>query len=460
MRKQLKFINSDSDIRTRLAEVAVEDLVESLMELSIRHNDADAIITRLISSKKDNFKHAKAKISGLRRQKNFIDWRGSNSFRNKLEGIIAEIRDGSENPSDGINLLVEFFKSDKAVIEHCDDSDGVIGGIFRFSASELFAELASKCKDKKWISEILADLYEEDTYSLREYLLKASAKFLPAGELRKLAELFIHRINESKDVSRSRHWALGVKILANQLDDPAMFEMASLKSCEGFNETPVVEYMKIAEAYLNVGDCSTALDWLNKIPHTENYMAYDRDKLLFLIYKKAGDKEKMHEIALKSFRGYRSDENLKELLESVGKSERGRIIEEETGLIIKNDRLSLTDITFLLDNERTDEAEEYLVGRTAQLNGDNYTALLELSKKFEAENRFLASSMIHRSIIDSILKKAQSKYYVYAVRYLKKLDAIAGKIADWKNFSTHDTYKEDLRKIHFRKSALWTKYGS
>ena len=48
MRKQLKFINSDSDIRTRLAEVAVEDLVESLMELSIRHNDADAIITRLM----------------------------------------------------------------------------------------------------------------------------------------------------------------------------------------------------------------------------------------------------------------------------------------------------------------------------------------------------------------------------------------------------------------------------
>lgn len=460
MRKQLKFVDSDSDIRTKLSKVAVEDLVEALMELSIRHDDADAMITRLISSKKDNFKRAKAKILGLRRQKSFVDWRSSKSFRNKLEEILAEIREGSENPSDGITLLVEFFKSDKAVIGHCDDSDGFIGSIFRSSASDLFAELASKCKDKKWISEILVELYEEDTYSLREYLLKQSAKFLPAGELRKLTELFMDRMNEAADDKQSSHWAYGAENLAEQLNDPVMFEKASLKSCKGFTGIPNGSYIEIAEAYFKAGDCTTALAWLNKIPKTENYMAYERNKLLFSIYKKTGDKEKMHEIALKSFRKHRSEDNLKELLESVGESERGRIIEEETGLIIKNEQLSLTDADFLLKNGKTDEAEKYLVGKEDQINGDNYPSLLELSKKFEAENKFLASSIIHRALIDSILKKAQSKYYVYAVRYLKKLDAIAGKITDWRNFPTHDAYKEELRKIHRLKSALWAKYGS
>ncbi|MFA6567702.1 MAG: DUF6880 family protein [Victivallales bacterium] len=460
MSKRLKFMDSDSDIRTKLAKVAVEDLVEALMELSIRHDDADAIIIRLISSKKDNFKRAKAKILGLRRQKNFVDWRSAKSFRSKLEEILDEIRDGSESPSDGITLLVEFFKSDKAVIEHCDDSDGFIGSIFRSSASDLFAELASKCKDKTWISETLADLYGDDPYSLREYLLKKSAKFLPAGELRKLAEFFMDRMNGAKDDRQSRHWASGAENIASQLNDPVMFEKASLKYCEGFKGVPNENYIKIAEAYFKADDCTTALAWLNKIPKTENYTAYDRDKLLFSIYRKTGDKEKMHEIALKSFRKHRSEDNLKELLESVDKAERPRIIEEETGLIMKNTCISLTDTDFLLKNGKTEEAEEYLAGKADQINGDNYPSLLELSKKFEAENRFIASSLIHRALIASILKKAQSKYYVYAVRYLKKLDAIAGKITDWKNFPTHNTYKEELRKIHRLKSALWAKYGS
>jgi hypothetical protein len=291
-------------------------------------------------------------------------------------------------------------------------------------------------------------------------LLTKSAKFLSHGELRKLAELFMDRMNEAKDDRQSRHWSLGAKHLAEQLNDPVMFEKASLKSCETFGRIPEKDLVEIAETYFKAGDCATALAWLNKIPDTENYMVYDRDKLLFSIYQKTGDKEKMHEIALKSLRSRRSEDNLKKLLESVGESERGRIIEDETGLVMKNDRLSLTDTDFLLENGKTDEAEKYLVGRVDQLNGDNYVSLQGLSKKFEAENRFLVSSLIHRAMIDSILKRALSKYYVYAVRYLKKLDAIAGKIDDWRNFPTHDMYKEELRKIHRLKSALWAKYGS
>jgi len=66
----------------------------------------------------------------------------------------------------------------------------------------------------------------------------------------------------------------------------------------------------------------------------------------------------------------------------------------------------------------------------------------------------------HRQVPFHLLKDMPEPSVGYAVRYLKKLDAIAGKITDWKNFPTHDTYKEELRKIHRLKSALWAKYGS
>lgn len=77
-----------------------------------------------------------------------------------------------------------------------------------------------------------------------------------------------------------------------------------------------------------------------------------------------------------------------------------------------------------------------------------------MAETLEQAQRLLAASLIYRALIDSILRRAQSKYYHHGVRYLHKLEALAPAITDWERFGTHDDYFRGLQQIHARKSSF------
>ena len=94
-------------------------------------------------------------------------------------------------------------------------------------------------------------------------------------------------------------------------------------------------------------------------------------------------------------------------------------------------------------------------------------ALLNLAERSdqaaELIERLLASSdekILHlRALLDSILQRAQSKYYHHGVRYLRKLDHLALKIQDWQNLGSHEAYKAAVAEQHARKRSFWGQYG-
>jgi membrane protein DedA with SNARE-associated domain len=55
-------------------------------------------------------------------------------------------------------------------------------------------------------------------------------------------------------------------------------------------------------------------------------------------------------------------------------------------------------------------------------------------------------------------KRALSKYYSYGVRYLRKLDELAGNVQNWGEVPTHAAYLEEIRQAHQRKHSFWTRY--
>jgi hypothetical protein len=65
----------------------------------------------------------------------------------------------------------------------------------------------------------------------------------------------------------------------------------------------------------------------------------------------------------------------------------------------------------------------YFFARLDQIDGQyDYGSALFFVPHFEAKGKYLISSLIHRILLDSILERANSKYYGYGVKYLKKLD--------------------------------------
>ena len=218
--------------------------------------------------------------------------------------------------------------------------------------------------------------------------------------------------------------------------------------------------MDIARVYLESGDAPAALKWLEKAPSDQGHYAAERDELLFEVLGTLGDRAGQADTAWRMFRSSRSLPSLERLLTVLGPGERERVVAEEVTAILAGGRFSLGDAAFLVAAEQFDAAENYLFTHAGALNGDHYTFLVPLAGAMEKEGHHLCASLLYRALLDSILQRAQSKAYPHGVRYLKKLDLLAGGIADWRTLESHAAYKAGLMEHHGRKSSFWSRYGT
>jgi len=180
--------------------------------------------------------------------------------------------------------------------------------------------------------------------------------------------------------------------------------------------------------------------------------------LLFGIYRQLGNIEAQTKIAWQIFNVHHDLTTLNQLLDCIGLDQRDPVISDTFNKIAQEPHLSYDDAAFLLALERIDELEIYLLQRIEQLNGGLYFRLLPLAEALEKRGKLLISCLIYRALLDSILKRAQSKYYQHGVKYLKKLDQLAPFVTDWQTWPTHNTYLTILQENHKRKSAFWSKY--
>ena len=187
-------------------------------------------------------------------------------------------------------------------------------------------------------------------------------------------------------------------------------------------------------------------------------MEDERDQLLLDLHGQRGEKEKQIHVAWQMFQRHRSSNSLRRLLAFIGDEKRDVVIAGEAAKILDDKDLSLSDALFLIKSGRIDDAEQYLLVRADQLNGDLYDILLPLAETLESKQRFLVASLIYRALLDSILRRGQTRTYPHGVRYLKRLDGLAGSISVWSGVDDHKTYQEQLRRMHGRKTSFWPRY--
>jgi len=404
----------------------------------------------------DPAKRSKSRLNGLKRSQRFIDYRHSFDFALELESLLSNIANEVTDPKAGLDLVAAFYKCDDSIFERCDDSSGRIGDVFRLVARDHFIDYAIRCTDKEFLISLLSDLLCNDNYGIRGELIDAARHFLPEELLRRLADKFWeHAKKEPEDSSQFRHWLSLVQSLARQLKDAPFYE----EMCKAYwGDLPVVAHYDIAEVYLDAGDALTALGWIEHVPESEGFRADRRDQLLLAIFRKIGNQDRLAETAWRIFRRYRSTETLTMLLAIIGPEMRDEVVEAETKLILESEMLSYSDCRFLIEVGRMEDAESYLFCHIAQLDGQFYPELLKLADSMEKDERFIAATVIYRALLDYILKRAISKYYHYGIKYLNKLDRLAGKITEWKDIQPHLAYREELFKKHTRKASFWRRY--
>lgn len=440
------------DKRKQLTDLGAEALADALLELAANNNAAENMIERLTATPPEKIKKFRAKLAGIRRMRSFVGRGESAAFAQELRYLLDNLRKGIDDPHKGVELTSAFYEADDAIFNHCDDSDGHIGDLFRYDARRLFVLYASRCEDKNRLGEIVLKLNRKDDYGIRDTLIDCAAEYLPEGVMRSMIDRLWDL--QKQEAEGRRHRLFAIESLARQLKDAPLFE----KARRAWNpDLSIASCTDISRAYLESGDAETALSWLERIPTTETYMANERDHLLMEIHEKTGNREKLTETAWRIFYRLRSADTLKALLEVIGSDKKEKVVDDEVLHILQSEMLSYTDAEFLIAVGRMQEAEQYILGRTAQLNGNLYTILLPLAEAFEKNSQIIAASVIYRSLLNSLLSRGLSQYYTHAVRYLKKLDDLSGKVTDWKNVSSHAAYFAELKLSHGRKSAFWAK---
>ncbi|MBU1194416.1 MAG: hypothetical protein KKE62_13760 [Proteobacteria bacterium] len=448
-------MKQDKDRKQKLIALGADALADALLNFAVHFDEADDLIEQLIATPKENVQRFKKKLSGLKSSRRFIDWRGAAGFARELEMLLQDLKSGVDDPLTGVELVAAFYEADSTIFEMCDDSSGNIGGVFRYDAKKMFVDYAKRCKDKQKIADIILKVNQKDNYGIRDTLINCAGECLPESVIRNMIAGLQKWADKEKDEYNKRHHFRSIESLARQIKDAKLFEKTRIAS---WGKLPTAALIDIARVYLESGDVETAHSWLKKIPEGETYQAYERDKLLEEVYHKQGDSEKLTELLFQKFRSCHSTGTLQALLDVIGHDKRDEVVADGVKVILKADRLRESDAEFLISVKRIDEAEEYLLKRADQLDGNHYGSLLSLAEAMEAEKRHLVTSLLYRSLLVSILERGYTKAYPYGIRYLKKLDKLATKVADWKEFHHHEAFKAQIIDAHGRKRSFWSKY--
>lgn len=419
-----------------------------------RYTSEIARLTILIPM--ENIQRFKTKLAAIKRSRRFTRWGESADFARELQDLLQDLKIGVSDPKQGAELVATFYEADKGTLGNCDDSSGHVGDVYRFDAKELFVGYARHCPDKEWLMNLVFKLNRDDDYGVRDTLIDCATEYLPEPSIRTLISRLQETADQKKDDYGKRRWLHLIESLARQIRDAMLFEKTRIAAWGKLSTAACVD---IARVYLESGDARTALSWLEKISADDTFQAHERNRLLLGIFGQLGESRKQSEVAWRIFRRHRCQDSLEVLLSVIGAEQRESVTEGEVESILDNQSLSLSDAAFLVDMGRMEETEHYLLERSEQLNGDFYGNLLPLAEAMETDARHLAATVVYRALLDSILRRGQTKTYPHGVRYLKKLDRLAKSLSDWRDQRPHDVYLQQLRQSHGRKSSFWSQYG-
>ncbi len=445
--------------KQRLMDLGAEKLADTLMELADQSSLVKERMVQLIATPKERLRSFKTKLSGIKRSKRFVDWHKMQAFTMKIDTMLQDLRDADPKPMEGIALLVDFFETDAHIMEICDDSNGDIGDLFRGNATDLFIEYANLCSEKEHakIADITLELTLNNDYGLRDSLLDGASEYLPESTVRDMIAKLHARANTLEEGYERNKVFRHIETFAKQLGDAELYEQTYI-TCHG-SLSPYA-CLQLAEVHLANGEFDKALACVQKSEESKKpYFAFERDFLLYRIYKEQGNTEKLTEILKKQLASHRTYKNLMELLSVVGHENKDAIVAAELTSIHANEGFEVKDAAFLMELKKIDEAEAYVLKRAELIDGYHYEELLLLVKALEASGRPLATSILYRSLLNSILKRAQSKAYAHGAKYLKHLEALAPTVPHWQGFQTHEAFKESIKNAHGRKTSFWAYFS-
>ncbi|WP_019016376.1 DUF6880 family protein [Elioraea tepidiphila] len=418
------------------------------------------------------------RLTQIGRAGSFVDWRKIRDLAADLETQRRTIVDqvAKIDPAEALELMWRFMGLAEAVHERCDDSNGVVGDVFRGACRDLgpLAELA-KPDPVALADRVFAALHEND-YGQYDDLIEALAPALGAQGLDHLKARFVELSKtpvESPPEEQRKviGWGAGGPMYEDEIKErrrvsTIRLALQEIADAQGDVDAFVAQYdektrkvpkiaAEIARRLLAAGRADEALETIEAAEHRRGgWPDFDWEDARIEALDALGRGDDAQAARWSCFERALSAEHLRAYLKRLPDFDD---VEAETRALDHAERYEslLQALAFFVSWPALDRAARLVTRRAGELDGNHYEILSPAADALAGKHP-LAATLVLRAMIGFTLAKARSSRYRHAARHFLECASLASSVADYGAFGTHEAYAARLKAEHGRKSGFWS----
>lgn len=453
-------------------------LAELLIELAENHTASNRRLRLELAAREAPERVAtdvRKRLSQIARACSFVGWHKIRDLAADLEmqrhAIVGQV--AKVDAKEALELMWQFMDLAESVQRRCDDSNGLIGDVFRGACRDL-APLAQAAKpDPVALVDRVFAVLNENGYGQYDDLIDALAPVLGKHGLDHLKARFIElsKTPIEKPPEEKREiigWGMGGPMHEDEIKAYgrkstirfALREIADAQGdVDGFialhdeksRKVPEIAG-EIARRLLAAERAEEALQTIEAVEHRRNGwpdLEWENARIDAL-----GRGDEAQTARLSCFERTLSSEHLRAYLKRLPDFDD---VEAEERALDHAERYEnlLQALAFFVSWPALDRSARLVIRRAREFDGNHYDILSPAADALAGKHP-LAATLVLRAMIDFTLAKARSSRYRNAARHLMECASLASSIPDFGAFETHETYVARLKAEHGRKSGFWS----
>lgn len=433
-------------------ETHVDDIIDRYIAAGEGPSDEKTALTETLS----------AQLQQIADEDEFYGYRGSYDYSERLSSILSAIDNllRPQDPQAALNLTEAFLGLADEAFQRVDDSDGYVGGIFRDATNQWLAiavELRQQNPDaENWLKKIRT-FFDNNDYGVLDDIISNSAPLLTDQELRELAAHFEADAKAAlasprepgRYNSEAAHASIGIKSVAEALQDMALYEQATLLTSP---EPNTLQLASIVDFALAIGNMERAEHWLEQPQWQDDQSRYRPLRHRWL--KSKGYTGQLKTELQQGFSQRPHRYTLEPLWLMASESEQ-KTIQKQVEELSGNDVDAEEWVAMLLLVGSPKRAEVVLLGEPDRIATVHYGSLLNWVKIFTEERRPLAQVVCYRALLTDLLERGYTRAYRHGAGYFHTLLALDKSIDDYLGLEDAQAFIHGLQTNHWRKRSFW-----
>ncbi len=457
---------------------------ERLAELLIEISTGSAVAKRRLrlelagaQSPKEAGREVAKRLTSIARARSFVNWQNRKPLVTDLESQLRAIKEqiAPADPTEALALTWRFMQVAKPLFERCDDSSGIVIGVFH-DACALLSEIALAAgTPPEALADAALEALRDNGYGQYDGLIAILAPALGTEGLAHLKARIEALAATPVPVPPKGEWEAvgcgsGGATYAHQMEErsrQSLVRMAIKDIADAMGEVDafIAQYepatrkvpkiaAEIAERLLAAGRADDALGFIERAEVDKSrWVPHEWQAVRLDVLEALGRNDEPQAFRLECFQRSLDADHLRTYLKRLADFD-DVDAEEKAMTYAMVYPAALSALQFLIQWPDLNRAARLALQRFSELDGDHYEVLTPAAEALSV--RFpLAATLALRAMIDFTLNAGKSSRYQHAARHLAECDALASQIEDFGTVEPHATYVARLRRDHGRKSGFW-----